>query len=249
MNGLHDLAVDLLAVERARIAVFGLTTVGFAAAARLLRGVTSAGAVVGGSVCFLLMLAAGWGGFAALCTVFVMTWAATRVGYRRKQQLGSAERRGGRNAGQVMANVGVPAIAALFYIWLHDPRLLIAVAAALSEVAADTLSSEIGTVLGGTPRLVTTWEAVPAGSDGAITWLGTLVAVCAALLVGLVCAATRVFAFRTLPLCIAAAMFGMLIDSLLGATLERKAFLRNNGVNFLSTASAAILAFVLASTS
>ncbi len=245
MNGLHDLALNLAPRDEARIAVFGLTTVGFACIARLLRGVTTAGAAVGGAVCFLLMLAAGWGGFAALCTVFLMTWAATRVGYRRKQQLGSAERRGGRNAGQVMANLGVSAIAALLYIWSHDPGLLWGMTAALSEVAADTLSSEIGTVLGGTPRLVTTWEAVPVGTDGAITWLGTVVAVLAALLVGLVCVATRVFAFRTLPLCIAAAMFGTLIDSLLGATLERKGFLRNNGVNFLSTACAATLAWLI----
>jgi uncharacterized protein (TIGR00297 family) len=229
-----------------QIAVFGLTTVGFAAAACLLRGVTTAGAVVGGVVCFLLMLAAGWGGFAALCTVFMMTWVATRVGYRRKQQLGSAEPRSGRNAGQVLANLGVSAVAALLYIWLHDPRLHLALAAALSEVAADTLSSEIGTVLGGTPRLLTTWEAVPAGTDGAITWLATLVALFAALVVALVCAASRVFVFRLLPLCSAAAIFGTLFDSLLGATLERKGVLENNGVNFLSTASAAIVAFAFA---
>ena len=175
MNGLHDLAVRFGSLDGARIAAFGLTTVGFAVAARLLRGVTTAGAAVGGTVCFLLMLAAGWGGFAALCTVFVLTWAATRVGYRRKQQLGSAERRGGRNAGQVTANLAVSGLVALVYLWLHDPRLLVAFSAALSEVAADTLSREIGTFLGGTPRLLTTWEAVPAGTDGAITWLGTLV--------------------------------------------------------------------------
>lgn len=230
----------------AQIAVFGLTTVGFAVAARLLRGVTTAGAIVGGAVCFLLMFAAGWGGFAALCTVFVMTWAATRVGYRRKQQIGSAERRSGRNAGQVLANLGAPALAALLFVWWHDPRLLLAIAAALSEAAADTLSSEIGTFLGGTPRLVTTWKAVAPGTDGAITWLGTLVAIFAASVVGLVCAATRVFAFHALVLCVAAALLGTLVDSLLGATLERKGVLRNNGVNFLSTACAAVLAFAFA---
>jgi uncharacterized protein (TIGR00297 family) len=241
MNHLEVLTVVLGLPTDAKIALFGLTTVGFAAAARLLRGVTTAGAVVGGTVCFLVMLAAGWGGFAALCTVFVMTWAATRLGYRRKQQIGSAERRSGRNAGQVLANLGAPAVAALLYVCWHDPRMLLAIAAALSEVAADTLSSEIGTFLGGTPRLVTTWEAASPGTDGAITGLGTLVAIVAALVVGLVCAATRVLAFHSLLPCVAAAILGTLVDSLLGATLERKGVLRNNGVNFLSTACAAIL--------
>src|SRR5690349_18336825 len=129
MSNLHLLAVTLPATAGAQITLLGLTTLGFAAAARLVRGVTTAGAVTGGVVCFLLTIAAGWGGFAALCTVFVMTWAATRVGYRRKQQIGSAERRGGRNLGQVLANLGISAMAALLYIGWHDPRLLLAMAA------------------------------------------------------------------------------------------------------------------------
>jgi len=244
MNNLQELALAPRLITGSEIAAFGLTTLGFATAARLLRGVTTSGAVAGGAVCFLLRLAAGWGGFAVLGAVFEMTWVATRVGYRRKLQLGSAEARGGRSAGQVLANLAVPTLAAVLYIWLHDPRLLAAMSAALSEVAADTLSSEIGTVLGGTPRLLTSWEAVPAGTDGAITWLGTLAGLAAALLVCLVCAAARVISFRDLPLCAAAAMAGTLCDSLLGATLERKGVLANNAVNFLSTASAAILAGV-----
>src|SRR5512135_522180 len=98
MSNLHWIAVALGAPSHAQIALFAAVTVGFAAIARLLRGVTASGSVAGGAVCFLLMLAAGWGGFAALATVFAMTWAATRVGYERKQRDGSAERRGGRTA-------------------------------------------------------------------------------------------------------------------------------------------------------
>lgn len=245
MNNLEQFALVLEPVTRGRIAAFGLTTAAFAITARLLRGVTSSGAVAGGVVCLLLMLAAGWGGFAALGTVFIMTWVATRIGYPRKQQLGSAERHAGRSAGQVLANLGVPALAALLYMALHDPRLLVAMGAALSEVAADTLSSEIG-VLGGTPLLLTTWRAVPAGTDGAITWLGTLIAILAALVVSLVCAVTRVFAAGYFLPCAAAGMVGTVADSLLGATLERKGVLNNNGVNFLATACAASLALAFA---
>jgi uncharacterized protein (TIGR00297 family) len=247
MNNLQGLLLNLQLPPRAEIVCFGLTTLGFAAAARLLRGVTASGAIAGGGVCFLLMLAAGWGGFAALCALFIMTWAATRVGYRRKLQLGKAERRGGRNAGQVLANLGVSALAAALYLNSRDPRLLVAVAASLSEVAADTLSSEIGAVLGGTPRLVTTWEAVPAGTDGGITGLGTLVGLVAAFLVSLVCATTQVVAFHGLLLGTAAAMAGTLADSLLGATWERQRVLGNNAVNFLSSGIAALLGWIFAS--
>jgi uncharacterized protein (TIGR00297 family) len=246
MNDLRSIASVLATSGAGEIAIFAATTVAFAVVARLLRGATSRGAAAGGVICFLLMLGAGWGGFAALCAVFLLTWTATRLGYRRKQQLGSAERRGGRNAGQVLANLAIPAMAALLHVWLHDPRLLLAMAAALSEVAADTLSSEIGTVMGGTPRLVTSWKAVPPGTDGAITPLGTLIALFSALLVGLVCAMTGVVGFDHLILCVIAALFGTLVDSLLGATLERKGYLGNNAVNFLSTAAAAVLVWLSA---
>jgi uncharacterized membrane protein len=42
----------------------------------------------------------------------------------------------------------------------------------------------------------------------------------------------------------AGAAFGLFFDSLLGATLERRGWLNNDGVNFLSTASAAGFALV-----
>jgi uncharacterized membrane protein len=64
------------------------------------------------------------------------------------------------------------------------------------------------------------------------------------LLVSLVCALAQVISFHDLPLCAAAAMAGTLVDSLLGATWERKGLLSNNGVNFLASASAAMLGWI-----
>ena len=43
----------------------------------------------------------------------------------------------------------------------------------------------------------------------------------------------------------AGGVFGLFFDSLLGATLERKGWLNNDAVNFLSTASAAVFALGL----
>ena len=43
-----------------------------------------------------------------------------------------------------------------------------------------------------------------------------------------------------------AATAGMLVDSLLGATVERRGYLNNDFVNLLSTASAALLVLILA---
>ena len=92
--------------------------------------------------------------------VFLLTWGATRLGRETKECLGTAERKQGRTAAQVAANLGVAALLSdgLAQLWLagnrwlsHVPPALLFAAglAALSEAAADTVSSEIGQVIGG----------------------------------------------------------------------------------------------------
>jgi uncharacterized protein (TIGR00297 family) len=229
-----------------KLALFAALTLLFAALGRIVRGVTNAGAIAGAAVCFALLWSAGVGGFVALLTVFLLTWIATRIGYGRKQHLGTAEARSGRDALQVLANLGMAAGCAVLYATFRpDPRLLIAMAAALAEAAADTVSSEIGQALGGTPRLITTWRKVAPGTDGAITLAGTLAGATAAVAVASVCVLTHIFEWKLLAVCAGAGVAGMFFDSLLGATLERRGVLGNNTVNFASTIIAAVLAFLL----
>jgi uncharacterized protein (TIGR00297 family) len=212
----------------------------------MVRGVTTGGAVAGAAVCFALLWAAGLAGFAGLLTVIVLTWVATRFGYKRKQRLGTAEARTGRSALQVLANLGTAAACAVLYSTLWpDRRLLIAMAAALAEAAADTVSSEMGQALGGVPRLITTWKKVEPGTDGAVTWAGTMDGATAAIAVALVFALSRTLSWRSFAVCAAAGVAGMIFDSVLGATVERRRLLGNNAVNFSSTTFAAALAFLL----
>lgn len=223
-----------------------LISAGFAVFGRAVRGVTSSGAATGALICLALILGVGWGGLGALAAVFVLTWAATRLGYSRKASLGTAEPRRGRNAWQVLANLGIAAAASVLYAFFQDARLLIAVGAALSEAAADTVSSEIGQALGGTPRLVTDWRPVPAGSNGAITGIGTVAGIAAAVAISATCAVGGLLrGGRAFALCTFAAVAGMLFDSLLGATIEGKAGVGNNLVNFFSTLVAAFAAWLL----
>ncbi len=221
-------------------------TIVFAVVAYFLKGVTASGAIAGAAVSFTQYAAVGPGAFAALISVFVLTWIATRFGYSRKQTLGTAERGDGRNAFQVLANLGVAGASAALYRGFHgNPIFLFAMTAALAEAAADTVASELGQACGTRARLITTFEDVPAGTDGGVTLIGTLTGILAAAIVAAVCAVTGVIPFRWVPVAVLAAFLGTLADSLLGALLERPGYLNNDAVNFASTAVAASLSLLL----
>ena len=218
----------------------------FAGGAWRLRGVSSWGAVTGGLLALVLYFAAGPGGFAALVAVFVLTWLSTRLGRARKQRLGVIEAARGRSAGQVLANLATAAGLAAVSTAVHSPVLLLAAMAALAEAAADTASSECGIALSERAYVITTWRPVPAGTDGGISLPGSLAGIIAAFTVAGVAAAAEVISWAELPLVAIAGIAGTVVDSMLGATLERRRLIGNNGVNFLSTLAAAAIAWLLA---
>jgi uncharacterized protein (TIGR00297 family) len=252
-------------VEATAVAIW---TVGLSALLGLvawgLRSATLGGALAGAGINASLMFSTAtvpylpWQtALVPVITVLVLTSIATRYGRRRKEKLGTAENRRGRNAAQVAANLGMAAIASnvaaqiLFERegWLRVASLVptavfVPGLAALCEAAADTVSSELGQLLGGRPRLITTLRTMDPGTDGAISFGGTLAGAFAAAIV----AVAGVVAMRGDLLMLAVSwtggIFGLLFDSLLGATLERRGWLNNDGVNFLSTLSA--VAFSLA---
>jgi len=221
-----------------------VVTAGFALLARGLRGVSVSGAVAGAVMCFLLYVGAGPGAFVALVVLFAITWVATRCGYRRKQNLGTAERREGRRASQVLANLSVAAWCAAMFAWRDNSAWLLAMAAALCEAGADTVSSELGQALSPTARLVTTWRSVPAGTDGGVSLAGTMSGAAAAGVIAAVCLGVGLLSSRQMVVAVLAAMIGVATDSFLGAWLERRELLNNDAVNFLGTLAAACVTWL-----
>lgn len=231
-----------------------------------LRAGTLFAAFGGGLICFLVLMGTRAvtaspmrSGLAPLLVLFVLTFAATRAGRSVKQQKGLAEGRKGRNAGQVIANLGVAGgMAGIFGVWQrgmggwlwleplrYGPGMLMSgvmVLAALAEATADTVSSEIGQAFGGRPLMLLTMRRVEAGTDGAVSVVGTCAGVAGAMLVAGVGRWAMSLDRKQMLISFAAGVSGLLFDSVLGATVERRGWLGNDLVNFSSTLFAVLVA-------
>lgn len=143
-----------------------------------------------------------------------------------------------RNERQVIANGGIAALAALAGSWP-------AFAGALAAATADTWASEIGRRSSRPPRLITNGRPVPAGTDGGITVLGTMGGLAGA---GFIAALTLVAPPRVMTAVAIAGVVGMLLDSVLGATVQGVSkWLDNDAVNLAATLGGASVALALSS--
>ncbi|SNS97579.1 TIGR00297 family protein [Granulicella rosea] len=200
-----------------------------------------------------------------LIFLFLLTFSATRFRRERKSEASSAEHRRGRTTAQIVANLGVAG--ALSSYWgffgvslvmgyggtitgsLHsvlDGMVIynLPVLAALAEATADTVSSEIGQAFGGKTYLLASFRQVPPGTDGAVSLIGTTAGIMAAAIVAYVGIPASGLDLSSCTLVFASGVLGLLFDSVLGATVERKGWLGNDLVNFTSTAFAALVSMI-----
>jgi uncharacterized protein (TIGR00297 family) len=194
----------------------------------------------------------GWGGWAVLLTFFLGGTAATKFQFEAKTRLGVAQAEGGRRRWRhAWANAGAGVLCALFALRfglkgdpLHHDAWTWAYVGCFASALADTLSSEYGQLAGRPPRLITTGEVVPVGTDGGITLAGTLMGVLGSALLSLLSRFLGLTPVRaTLPILLAG-LSGNLLDSWLGATLQRRGRLSNEAVNFANTCGGAAMGFL-----
>jgi uncharacterized protein (TIGR00297 family) len=199
--------------------------------------VDRSGMIAGFLVGVLTFTFGSWRGFLVLITFFVLGSATTRFGLRRKQGLGIAqEKQGARSARHALANCGVAVYLAFLVAAAASPDVFrLAFVCAYATAAFDTVSSELGRVYGGRPVLVTTLRRVPAGTNGAVSWLGTFAGIAASAVVCGVAVATGFLGGRLAGVVLAAAFIGSTADSVLGATLESRGLIDNEAVNFSNT--------------
>jgi uncharacterized protein (TIGR00297 family) len=208
------------------------------------------GMLTGTLLAFLSVVLGSYGWFAVLISFFAIGGLSTKFRYDEKIDRGIAEaNEGARGSGNVIANSAAALVALLGWathghLGLPQDVFLFAFAGSVAAAMSDTLSSEIGGLYDN-PRLITTFRTVPPGTDGGVTWQGGVAGLVGA---GIVAAVAYVaFSLSALGtgLVVLAGVCGMVVDSLLGATVEGT-LLDNKGVNLLATTVAGLVAAGLA---
>jgi uncharacterized protein (TIGR00297 family) len=219
--------IDLFNSPETRWAVALVAAGMVSAAAYMFGALTSSGLAAATVTGTVIVATAGWWPGAILVTFFV---TASGLSLANATRAASSQARGKRrDAVQVFANGGVPAVlAAVSAVVDHPGSWLVAMVAAVAGATSDTFGTEIGRLSRSTPFLVTTWKPAPPGTSGAISVPGTIGALGGALLIGATAGvgyplgwnvpsvtAIQLIAFATI-----AGFLGSLLDSILGATLQ-----------------------------
>jgi uncharacterized protein (TIGR00297 family) len=219
-------------------------TVAFGYASHALGATSVAGMLTGVFLGLLAVVLGGYGWFAVLIAFFAIGSLTTKFRYDRKLERGVAEpNEGARGTGNVLGNSAAALVALLLYaahahVPLPGAAFQFAYAGSVATALADTLSSEVGGLYD-EPRLVTTFERVEPGTDGAVTWQGEVAGLVGAALIASLCLVVFDFGVVGAAVVVVAGFVGMTADSLAGATLEGD-LVGNQGVNFLATLSGGI---------
>ena len=208
------------------------------------RKLTTSAAIMAAVIGLLVLLGAGFSAACMLLTFFGLSVVATS--HKKTIKAGiypQPESEHGRSAAQVFANGGVAGILSLLAILFppHKDLFTLLIAASLASALADTLSSELGILYGRRSFNIITFKKEERGLDGVISIEGTLIGIAAALIIAMIYSLD----LKKILIVAVAGTLGNVVDSILGALLERKHLAGNNMVNFLNTLFAAVIAWAI----
>jgi uncharacterized protein (TIGR00297 family) len=213
----------------------------------LLRTVRLSGMLAGWAIGVAVFASLGAPGWGLLFLTFLTATVTSRLGLKKKALLGIAEERGGRRGGgNAFANTGLAAIAAVAAASTpFREASRVAFVAALATGGGDTVASEIGKAWGGRTYLPTTLSAVRPGTPGAVSFEGTAAGILGALALAACGALLGLIPAWTVWAVVAGAIAGSAVESALSATLESARIVNNDVLNFVNTATGAIVALVI----
>jgi len=194
---------------------------------------------------FLLTIAS-----AAFCVSVIVFYLSssrlTKWKSEEKRKIEADFKEGGqRNWLQVLCNGGIGSVCALLYLYtsgvgelpinLTGPKMDAATVFSLGYLSSlscsggDTWASEVGSAIGGTPRLITTFRQVPRGTNGGVTMIGLVCSLAGGLVVGISYYIALLFfsisksctpQWMVIVVAGLSGLIGSLIDSILGATIQ-----------------------------
>lgn len=243
-------AALLLTPDALRLLAVGVgVNVALPALAAALRVVRPSGAVAGGIVGALVLGLGGPAPYALLWAFFAGGTLATRFGRARKEAMGKAEEAGGRrSAANVLANCSVPAflVACAALMPNAAPLLHLAAAAAFATALMDTVGTEVGQAIRTPTVVLPDLRRVPPGTDGAVSIAGTLAGLLAAALLAALGALLGLYALAALPVVVAAAFVGTVVESLLGRDGAPWRVTNGHVLNLFNTLAGAAVAVLIA---
>lgn len=197
----------------------------------------------------------GWQGYLVVLFYFLVGSAVTRIGMEQKEAAGIAEKRSGARGPEnvwgsaltgVLCAVGT-VIVPVFGVDIMTSLLVLGYVASFSTKLSDTCASEVGKAYGKRTYLITTLQAVPRGTEGAVSLEGTLAGVVGSIAIAFVGWGVGLINLPGVLFCVIAAFIATNLESVIGATLQAKIdWLTNEVVNFFNTLIGAIAAVLLA---
>lgn len=189
----------------------------------------------------VIIFSAGVNWLVLIVIFLIMALLATRYSKSYKRSLGEFE--GRRTSKNVISNGVVACFMAAFggyYLPFVGGFI-----GAIATATADTLASEIGVLH--QPRLITTFQKVDPGTDGAVSVLGTVTGMVGAAIIGISAYLLGIIAnpFSAILVSVVSGTVGCFMDSFLGAIFERHDMLTNEHVNLIATITGAIVGILL----
>ncbi|MCY7335675.1 MAG: TIGR00297 family protein [Chamaesiphon sp.] len=217
---------------------------------------TPAGAINAWGLGVVVWGTLGWRGYGVVMFYFLVGSAVTRIGMKQKEVEGIAEKRGGARGPENVwgsafaATVCAIGVAAIELGWLDpgwESLLLLGYVASFSTKLADTTASEVGKAYGKRTFLITTFQPVPRGTEGAVSLEGTLAGIVGGVLISLVAYSLGMITLTGVVICTIAAFIATNLESVIGATLQSNIdWLSNELVNVINTIIGAVVAIAIA---
>lgn len=194
----------------------------------------------------------GWKGWSVCVAYLFLGVLVTKVKFSEKEKLGIAESRGGKRGPENLWGSAATGLTCAIcstkgssFLGIKSELFVLAYVASLATKLADTFASEIGKAYGKTTFLITTFERVEPGTEGAVSAEGTFAAAVGGLILSAYGYSMGLISAPGVAISTAAAFLATNAESLLGATVQEKKgleWMTNEVINFLNTLIGAAIA-------